>query len=104
VAHPTKLEKQYEPQDNPKSKPKAYYPVPTAYDVKGASEWYDKGDNILSIWRDVRADDGKVEVHVQKVRFRDVGKPGVARLGYDVITSRFTDPLGNNWKHDWRHS
>jgi twinkle protein len=101
VAHPTKLEKHYEPVEQG-AKPKAYYPVPTAYDVKGASEWYDKGDNILSIWRDVRADDGNVEVHVQKVRFRDVGKPGVAKLRYHLSTGRFSDPAGNPWRSQRR--
>ena len=63
VAHPTKLAK-----DNAGN-----YPVPTAYDIAGSAHWRNKADNVLAIWRDVTARDGRVQVHVQKIRFREVG-------------------------------
>jgi twinkle protein len=99
VAHPTKLQKLYKTDEE--NKTSAYYPVPTAYDVKGASEWFDKGDNILSVWRDVKADDGNVEIHVQKIRFRDCGKPGMAKLKYHVPTGSFSDPLARHAERAW---
>lgn len=69
------------------------YPVPTLFDVKGASEWNAKADNGIAVWRDMLEPENGTDVHVQKVRFREVGKAGGgARLQYDSISGRFTDP------------
>lgn len=81
VAHPTKL---YKGNDG-------NYPIPTAYDVSGSAHWYNKADNILTIYRDVKADDNRVQIHVQKVRFRQTGKPGVVELFYQQATGKFFD-------------
>lgn len=83
VAHPTKLKKEEGAKE---------LPVPKAYDIEGSAHWYNKADNILSVWRDVKADNNIVEVHVQKVRFRWQGKPGVVRLYYHDATGRFSEP------------
>lgn len=83
VAHPAKYVRQ-------KGEPR---PVATLNDVKGASEWYAKADNGLSVWRDETDTSGAADVHVQKIRFREVGRAGaVVRLYYDRVTGRFTDP------------
>ncbi len=76
VAHPTKMQK---------AKDGDYagtYPPPTPYDIAGSAHWHNKADNCLSIWRDVQEDSRQVEVHVQKVRNRAVGRPGLVRLQY----------------------
>jgi len=86
VAHPTKLQKGQDGQ----------YPVPTPYDVSDSAHWYNKADNALSIWRDKGDLSVPVQVHVQKIRFAEVGKLGVANLHYDVPTARYLSPDG--WK------
>ena len=82
VAHPSKYHRE-------KGEKK---PVITLNDVKGASEWYAKADNGISIWRDEGERNSPTEVHVQKIRFREVGRIGKADLWYDRISGRFTDP------------
>lgn len=83
VAHPAKYERQ----------PGGQKPVITLNDVKGASEWYAKADNGISVWRDETDTSGATDVHIQKIRFREVGRAGGAvRLYYDRITGRFNEP------------
>lgn len=84
VAHPTKLHKEGDK-----------YPVPTAYDVSGSANWYNKADNIITVYREVKADNDVVQIHVQKVRFRQTGKPGVVELRYHQATGSFSDSLGS---------
>lgn len=52
------------------------YPIPTMFDVKGASEWNAKADNGICVWRDMLNPQDGTDVHVQKVRFREVGMAG----------------------------
>lgn len=82
VAHPTKLQK---------DRKTGEYPIPTPYDVSGSAHWRNKADNCITIWRDVEGDRNSVQIHVQKVRFREIGQPGVAVLRYDPRNGRFTD-------------
>lgn len=68
------------------------FPVPTMYDVKGASEWNAKADNGICVWRDLLHPEEGTDVHVQKVRFREVGKAGGGcKLWYDVVSGRFNE-------------
>ncbi len=66
VAHPTKYVRQ----------PGQARPVPSLNEIKGASEWYAKADNGISVWRDETDRTGATEIHVQKIRFREVGRAG----------------------------
>lgn len=81
VAHPTKLQKDGS----------GKYPVPTPYDISGSSHWRNKADNAIAVHRPNMADfkDRRVEVHVQKIRFKEVGKVGMVELQYDYITGRY---------------
>ena len=81
VVHPTKLKKG----DDGK------YPVPTPYDAQGSSHWRNKADNALAVWRDVMDEDSEVQLHVQKCRFREVGKVGLAYLRYDLLSGRYME-------------
>jgi twinkle protein len=83
VAHPTKLSRDKE----------GKYPVPTPYDISGSAHWRNKADNCVTIWRDMTEQTQMVEVHVQKVRFKKVGKVGMAQLRYDRVTGRYFDVL-----------
>jgi twinkle protein len=87
VAHPTKLHKVE------KGAYAGLYPPPTPYDISGSAHWRNKADNCLTIWRDVEANDNRVEVHIQKIRFREVGTPGKVDLQYQPRYGRFLDPL-----------
>lgn len=65
VVHPRKLE-----QDN-----EGCHRVATAYDLKDASEWFDKADNIFSVWL-CRKIHSPVEVHIQKGKDAEIVRPG----------------------------
>lgn len=80
VAHPMKMQKDKE----------GNYPVPRPYDISGSANWYNKADNCITVWRDVEGDSDKVEIHVQKVRFKARGKPGIVHLTYNNRTSTYS--------------
>jgi len=81
VAHPMKLRKRDD----------GTYPVPTPYDINGSANWRNKADNCLAVYRDVGADDDRaVQAHVQKVRFRQTGKVGMAELVWNPINGRYS--------------
>lgn len=84
VAHPTKLE--------PRADGK--YPVPTPYMISGGAHWRNKADNALSIYRNVgEIDDDICDVHVQKIRFKEIGRVGVVSLRCDVPCGRYIDDI-----------
>jgi twinkle protein len=82
VAHPAKL---YREKDT------RTYPVPNLYDISGSANWRNKADCGIVIWRDFANPAAPIEVHVQKVRFRQVGKLGLAKLVYDPATQTYRD-------------
>jgi twinkle protein len=82
VAHPSKLARGAD----------GKRPVPTPYDIAGSAHWYNKADNIITVHRDQsEARDQHVEIHVQKVRFKHMGRIGLAEILYDRITGRYRD-------------
>lgn len=88
VAHPAKLRKEKN------ERGEMVYPVPTPYDISGSAHWRNKADNALTIYREVTGESDLVQVHVQKVRFKHCGKPGVTELRYDRMTGRYDEPYG----------
>jgi twinkle protein len=64
-------------------------PVPTPYDISGSAHWYNKADNVVTIHRDQASGAQTVEVHVQKIRFKHLGHPGLAALMYERATGRY---------------
>ena len=84
VAHPTKLNKM----------PDGLYPVPTPYDVAGGAHWRNKADNIIAVYRFVgMADQDIADLHVQKIRFREVGRVGLAHLRTNPKTGAWVDDV-----------
>lgn len=63
-------------------------PVPGPYDISGSAHWYNKADNIVTVHRD-QTEGQDVEIHVQKVRFKNMGRVGLATLKYDRIVGRY---------------
>jgi hypothetical protein len=84
VAHPTKLQK------DPGTK---NYPVPTLYDISGSAHFRNKADMGLSLWRDLTNEKSPVQIHVQKVRYRECGRPGKCELYMDVVTGRYQETM-----------
>lgn len=82
VAHPSKMQKNKD----------GKLPVPTPHDVSGSAHFWNKADNCISIWRN-QADylSPDVQVHVQKVRFKNIGRIGLANLRYDRVTGQYRD-------------
>jgi twinkle protein len=82
VSHPTKMQKDSS----------GNYPIPTPYDVSGSAHWRNKADNCLAVWRDLSNPDGQeVQIHIQKIRFKENGQIGHATLFYDKVTGRYFD-------------
>jgi twinkle protein len=84
VAHPAKMQKNKD----------GTLPVPTPHDVSGSAHFWNKADNCITVWRDLS--DYKrqqVDVHVQKVRFKHIGRIGVAEIMYDRVTGRYSEKL-----------
>ena len=93
VAHPAKLYKDAD----------GRYPVPTPYDVSGSSHWNNKADNAISVWRNRGGKDEEVaDVHIQKIRFKEVGRVGVVALRYNKLTGRFLDDIDQNKRDEAR--
>ena len=78
VAHPTKL----------KSEGKKY-PVPKLYDIAGSAAFYNKADNGITVHRPNRFEP-KVDIYVQKIRFKEVGRLGRVRLDFAIDTGTYT--------------
>ena len=80
VAHPTKSV----------NDGKGNMRVPTAYDISGSANWYNKADNIISVFRD---QDNFTEIHVQKIRFYEIGKKGKITLEYDLSRRNYKEAI-----------
>ena len=83
VAHPK----------SPEKDKSGNYPVPTPYDVAGGAHWRNKADNAICVWRSITedGDQPEVDIHVQKIRRREIGRIGKVTLLYDKVTGRYSD-------------
>lgn len=86
IAHPKVMERV-----------KGGYRCPSIYDISGGAQWANKADFCLAVHRDKRAEDGKTEIHVQKVKWREEGKLGTVPLYFVPGCSRFME-------HPWEGS
>jgi twinkle protein len=76
VAHPTKLQKDS----------KGGYIPPLPYDISGSAHWFNKSDAAIT----VHIHDEGVGIHVNKIRFRENGRPGKTILHFDEATGRYS--------------
>ena len=67
-------------------------PVPTLYDISGSANWANKADLGVVVHRDWRENANTTEIYIRKVRFKSVGRVGMATLRYDRATGRYSDP------------
>jgi twinkle protein len=81
VAHPQKVRRE-----------EGKLPVPRPDMISGSQHWWNKADCALTVWRDSEFPDSQdVDIHIQKIRFKHIGRPGMVTLKYDRITGRYHD-------------
>ncbi len=80
VAHPFKIQKNEQ----------GNYLVVKPYDISGSAAWFNKADNILSIHRTLEHPD-HTTIHIQKIKFREIGNKGSVTLRHDSRTGTFHD-------------
>lgn len=83
VAHPQKLFRRED----------GSYPVPTPYDINGSANFRNKADNCITVWRDETLSGSPVQIHIQKVRHKHIGKVGMAELSWDARTGRYAEVI-----------
>jgi len=54
-----------------------------------SAAWRNKADNCITVFR--QKDSNEVDIHVQKIRFKDVGKIGMVTLKYDIVTGIYSE-------------
>jgi twinkle protein len=77
VAHPKKIAKREE----------GVYEVPSLYDIAGSSNFYNKCDFGITVYRNFTA--GVSEIYIQKCKYKNLGEIGYTKLVYDFMTNRF---------------
>ena len=80
VAHPRKMQKE---RDTEVKKME----VPNLYDINGSANFYNKTDFGITIYRDFV--DPKVDVYIQKVKFKHLGRVGRISYSYSEANGRF---------------
>jgi twinkle protein len=85
VAHPQKMRRE-----------EGKLPIPRPDMISGSQHWWNKADACITVWRDFdKLDSQDVDVYVQKVRFKHIGRPGFVTLRYDRVTGRYHEPHSN---------
>lgn len=82
VAHPTKLQKTKE----------GIYEAPTLYDISGSANFFNKADFGMSVYRNYQ--ENRVEVIIQKVKFKHLGTTGTAMFLYNINNGRYVPYMG----------
>ena len=61
--------------------------VPNYYDINGSANFANKADYCLTVHRDKI--NNLTEIHIQKVKFKNLGCQGIALLKYDLSTGNY---------------
>ena len=85
VAHPTKLQKLQQGENE------GEYPVPTPYDISGSAHWRNKADCCFSVWRSMKDNNGVVQLHIQKMRNKNIGRMGKVELQWKRENGVFSE-------------
>lgn len=80
VAHPRKMEK---------DKTTGCWLIPSAYDISGSANFYNRADYVGTVHRVY--DPNYTIVKISKVKFSNYGGQGEVHLGYDLRNGRFYD-------------
>jgi hypothetical protein len=73
------------------------FDVPTLYDINGSSNFYNKADNGICVYRDKEAN--LAYIHIQKVKFSHWGEEGSCSYAYEPNSTRYYKgmPDFTNW-------
>jgi twinkle protein len=95
VAHPTKMGKDQE----------GKVLVPGLMDISGSGHFYNKTDGGITVYRDFEND--TVDVYVNKIKFKHLGRTGRITLMYNLANGRYQDRIDvdrNSWDDsNWLH-
>lgn len=80
IAHPTKIKKIGTAAD-------ALFQVPNLYDIAESANWFNKADVGISFYRNYNTK--RNEVHIQKFKWKHLGRQGRFDLMYNVNNGRF---------------
>lgn len=81
VAHPQKMRRE-----------DGKLPIPRPDMISGSQHWWNKSDCAITVWRDFdNLDSQDVDIYVQKVRFKHIGRPGLVTLKYDRVNGRYRE-------------
>lgn len=65
-------------------------PIPRPDMISGSQHWWNKADCAVTVYRDLDPDAAsEVQIHVQKVRFKHVGRIGAVTLRYDRVCGKY---------------
>ena len=67
---------------------------PTAYDINGSANFFNKSDFVLGVHRDRDYDNEIVTIRVDKVKFNHYGTQGKCLLKYDVASGNYYNAPG----------
>lgn len=81
VAHPTKMLKMRDGEGQ------GMYEVPTLYDIAGSSNFFNKTDMGITIYRNFNA--ATTEVYVQKVKYKNMGNIGWTKFVFNTMNNRY---------------
>ena len=62
---------------------------PTAYQINGSANFFNKSDFVLAVHRDRKEEDETVTIRVDKVKFSHYGKQGKCELKYDLASGNY---------------
>lgn len=67
-------------------------PIPRPDMISGSQHWWNKADVCITVFRDFdKPDSSDVDVHIQKCRFKHIGRIGTATLRYSVLTGQYRE-------------
>lgn len=89
VAHPRKMEKD-----------KKKFEIPTLYDINGSANFYNKTDYGITIYRHFNEGENRVDVLIQKVKFKHLGTIGAVSFAYNYYNGRMEkiDSMTETWE------
>jgi twinkle protein len=66
-------------------------PVPTLSDISGGAMWWNKADFGIAVHRDQSENNNDTQIHIQKVRFKHMGKQGMVILKWERVTGQYSE-------------
>jgi len=85
IAHPVKMQKGE---------------IPTLYNISGSANFYNKTDYGITIHRvfdEQNIMTNQIQIHIQKIKFKNLGNQGVVEMKYNYNNGRFETKTVDSW-------